>query len=955
MAQPNLDSRVNEARQQLEMLLSPKPPISGPDGVDMPQPQPNSGFIPSPGEGQPSRMTLNPMGFPDARQAQPGDTPQNGLSLKAMSVDPTVGSNLTIDPSDPKALAELGSDVVFSGPKGEKFRSYTNPNALPEPTQEDNTPVLLEQRRQQAMEALKADGFDGYTPDISDAQQWDSTQQSMIGRAVQDIAAGFNASLARTLSIPRETADRALGLLGLDYMQHGSPQQQTIDALNRMGIPAYEVENLANKIGQGALPALATFTAMQLAAPSMAARQGTGMTAYMMREIGQWAVKHPVLGLWLGQASQAGGKTAVDVINPTSELGKVSTELGGELIGGALPGATKFAVSKIPGVMPAGRLAGKALGAGINTLSDALPTELGNVIKKYNPFYKQPISASSTEPLVNQNFDANRIQTFAKDQVYGMQTYQDKAIENAINSIPTTGTPAQVATRTHNLLQDAEKISKRIVSGFWERVPLRTKIAVSDLRRDIIRLKNELRDYDNTRPDAIIDKLIVETAPQRAPTGLFKATQMTIAKMRDYQGQVGTAMTEERAKDAPREGYIRNLARIADMIDSHVAAMLPNDTSIEQARQMSKRHNDLFSRGPINDILSKRRTGDFRVPQADSIDSLLQKTDGLAALKAVQDGVSTYPRIPTNRFRSANYYSNPFAVTPAEKAQLDELVKSAQDSIRASFREAADQGPEKAVAFSIKNEEAIKALGNVAGELSFAAQKVATALAEKKAITSSALARYAETSPDKAIANIFAQKDPSGTAHQLMIRFRSDPDALEGLRNETLKHFIYNIGKTNPNIMQKMLQEPRYQNLLETVLAPDQYARLTRMVNTAVRLGLEDATSLRQAFASPARTFGRIVGAKIGRMLNTGTIQTPGIISKATGDFVERRFGTTDPADMLAQAVLDPTWESLLYSRIPTTTRDMKAAEVKYRRLFAGINSSFQQTLNRLSKDKEDE
>lgn len=914
MAQLNLDSRVDEARKQLEIMTSPKPPISGPDGVDMPQPQPNSGFIPSPGEGQPSRMTLNPSGFPDARPVNPGETPQMGSS-----------------PSDSPAPA---SD-----------------NALPNPTEIDNTPALLDQKRQQAMEALKAEGFDGYTPDISDAQQWDPTQQHTMGRAVQDIAAGFNVSLARAISAPRETVDRAMGLLGLDYMQHGGPQQNTIDALNRMGVPAYEVENLANKIGQGALPALATWSAMQLAAPAMAANQGVGTAGYLMREIGQWAVKHPVVGLWLGQAANAGGETAVDV---TGKDNVVVRGLG-ELAGGIAPGAAKFAVSKVPGVMPAARLAGKGIGLAGEALADALPTDLGNAVKKYNPFYKQPIAASSSEPLINQNFDANRIQQFSKDQIFASNSYVDKAIENAINSIPTKGTPGQISARTHNLLQDAEKISKRIVSGFWERVPLKTKVSVNDLRQETIKLKTELKDLDNQRPDTIIDKIISETKPQRLPTGQFKPTQMTVQKLRDYQGQIGTAITEERAKDAPREGFIRNLSRLADMVDSHIASQLPNDTSIEQARQMSKRHNDLFSRGPINDILSKRRTGDFRVPQADSIDTLMQKTDGLAALKAVQDDVSTYPRIPTNRFRPASYYSNPFAVTPAEKTQLDQLVSSAQDSIRASFREAADQGPQKAVAFSQKNEDAIKALGNVAGELSFAAQKVSVALAEKKQIAASALARFAETSPEKAVANLFAQKDPAGTARQLMVSFKGDPDALEGLRNEVLKRFIYDVGKTNPNVMQKMMQEPRMENLLRATLASDQYARLTRMVNTAVRMGVEDETSFMQKLGSPAKTFGRIVGAKIGRMLNTGTIQTPGIISKAAGDFVERRFGTTNPADMLAQAVLDPTWESLLYSRIPTTTRDMKAAEVKYRRLFAGINTSYQQTLNRLSKESDNE
>lgn len=822
-------------------------------------------------------------------------------------------------------------------------------NALPEPSPTDNLTTLLQQRDQQADQALKAQGFDGYTADVRNLNDPDS--QHSIARAVQDISAGFMSSIAKNLSLPRETIDRGMGLLGLDFMQHGSPQQQTIDTLNRMGIKTYEIENLANKIGRGALPALATFTAMQLAAPSMAAAQGTGAASYLMREIGSWALKHPVVGMWLGQTSQAGGEIAKNAFgnNPLTEF---AGELAGGLGPGLVKGTGKLALKMIPGSAAVGRMAGKALGSGIDEIASALPTDLGNAIKKYNPFYKQPIAPTYQEGLVNPNLDINRIQQFAKDQIFAAQTYQDKAIENAINSIPSSGTPAQVQTRTHNLLQDAEKISKRIVSGFWDRVPLKKKISVLDLRRDVLAMQKELVDSDNVRPDEMIQKVINATNMVRLPNGTIKAPTPTIQRLRDLASQIGRAITLERASDAPREGFVRNLARLAEMIDDNIALQLPNDTSIEQARQMSKRHNDLFSRGPINDILSKRRTGDFRVPQADSIDTLLQKTDGLAALKAVSDGVSSYPRIPTNRFRPAAYYSSPTAVTPQEKQTLDQMISSAEDAIRGAFREAAEQGPQKAVAYTQKNEDGIKALSKAAGELNFAAAKLSATLSEQKQMQASAFSRFAQTTPDKAVQNIFAQKDPADTARQLMVVFKRDPDALEGFRNAIAGHFIYNVGKLNPNLMLKMLHEPRIGNLLEATLSPEQFQRLSKMTNVAVRMGIEDMGSLKEVIHSVSRTAGKIFGAMLGRRLETGTMQGPQIASQRMAKIMDGIFKTTDPADMLAQAVLDPTWEALLYSRVPTTTRDMKAAMVKYRRLFAGINTAQQQTLNKLSKDK---
>lgn len=865
--------------------------------------------------------------------------------LPAITVDETASPEPVITPPEEPGMVTSGL------PNG---AATDNANFLPEPTPVDNTPELIEQRRQQVLASLRDEGFDGYTPDITRPEQWNQNDQHSVAQAVQDIGAGFNVSLARTLSLPRETVERGLGLLGLDYLQTGSPSQQTIDALNRMGIPAYELENLANKIGKGALPALATYTAMQLAAPAMAAKQGLGAGSYMLREIGQWAMKHPVVGLWLGQASAAGGETAVHMAGDG-----VLTRLGGELAGGLAPaavkGAAKLPFKLVPGSGPLVRGAGKMIGQGIDQIADVLPTDLGNAIKKYNPLYQPPVGGKvPDEAIFNPNLDANRIQTFAKDQIFAAQTYQDQAIEKAIESIPRAGTAAQIQNATHVKLQNAEKISKRIVSDFWKRVPLKTKINVSDLRADLHGLKKELVDLDNQRPDVMLDKILQAISIQRdkATGRMMKAPTPTIQKLRDFQSQIGTAITEERARDAPREGMVRNLARISEMIDDNIAKQLPNNTSIEQARQMSKRHNDLFSRGPINDILSKRRTGDFRVPQGDSIEALMQKTDGLAALRAVHEGVTNFPRVPTTRFLPAAMRGNPFAVTPAEKAALDDMIKTGEDAVRTLFREAMDQSPQKGVAWSTRNDEVIKGLGKAHGELNFAAQKVAAALAEQKAMKASALARFAETSPDAAVKNIFAQRDPADTARRLMVVFKGDPDALEGLRNQVLKEFIYERGKTNPNIMQKMMQEPRMENLLHATLSQDQFDRLKRMVDTAVKVGVEDETGFRAAISAPAKTVGSLVGAFLGRRLNTGTLQAPQIFSNRVGKLVERTLGATDPQDMLAQAVLDPNWEKLLYSRIPSTTKDMKKAEALYRRMFAIMDTTKNAALDRFKSDE---
>lgn len=832
------------------------------------------------------------------------------LSFQQMQADPTVGAGID------------------------------NANKLPDPTPQ--SPVLdqLNARAAQAEQSMKDNGFDGYLPDLKDANV-SPEDQSRVMQAVTDFAAGFNTSLAKGLSLPRETVDRGMAMLGLDYMQSGSPTQHTIDALNRMGIKTYEVESLANKIGQGSLPAIATWGAMVLAAPELAAAQGTGMLPLLGKGLGEWLTKHPVAAFWFGQTGNAGGETAVHMTGNDNML----TRMGGELAAGALPSAVRktamLPLKLIPGSTTAFRMGTQAVGKGINAISDALPQDLGNVVKKYNPLYKQ-ISVPR-DPLVNQNFNPDRLNTFAQDQLLAAQHYQDLAIERAIQSVPKVGEPAQLSKAMHDRLLEAEKISKNIVSSFWKRVPLKSKMDVSELRQDVIKFRNSLADLDNQRPDEMIQKVMDTVRLRQEPgSGRFVAPTPTLQKMRDLQSQIGRAITLEKANDAPREGMIRRLVELSELIDNNIANAFPNSTTIQQARAMSKSHNDLFSRGPVDAILSKRRSGDFRTAPEDAVAALTSRTEGLSALYNVRDSILNYP---TARFVKK--------INPAEEDTLHNMIKSAQDAIRSEWRNLAEQNPNKAIAFSQRNEDQIKAIGDVAGELQFAGMKVKAAIEARDQITKSALARFAATDAEKAVSRIFADKNPAQLARDLMIHFRGDPDALEGLQNQVLKEFIYNRAKTNPNVMREMLDGTQYGDLMRATLSNEQYARLSKMVNTAVRLGAENEATMKSAFRAPFSTVGRIIGAHIGRQVAPGTIQGPGIFANIGKRYMERIFQSTDPEDLLARAVVDPNWERLLYSRIPETTADMQSAKTTFRRIFASVHSAEQRAIAHFSKSED--
>lgn len=874
----------------------------------------------NPETGQPTRIFPNPEGAPN------GEQPSSGVvSDEPREIKPSfgvTGIDAQTQPTQPM-------------PPMQGFEAI-DPNKT------------LDNLDAQITTAMKEKGQD-YVPDIKDFGNLTEEDKAHTVSAIQDFGAGFNHSLAKTLSLPNEVIDKGLALIGVDVMQYGRPTDNTIKALNRLGIPTYEVDNLANKMGHGSFEALTEWAALQATAPYLAAQQGMTTAKFLAREIGNFTMRHPILSAWLGQTGKAGGETAQAVTGSHNPL----VEFGGEMAGG-IGGDLAFRTARRAGSLAMKPIRPIVNGAA-NLIADNLPSDMADVVRRYNPFYKPtPPAGVRSEGLVRDDYDPRNVQNFAQNQVDGSMMRQEQALNDAIESVPSTGTAASIQRRMHEKLQEAEKISKRIVGDFWKRVPLRTRIPVNQLQRDAQALRAELVDNENTRPDALIQKVLEVSSPMRDPaTGRMQKSTPTINKLRDLQSQIETEKSMERAKDAPREGFIRNLIRLSEIIDDNIAASLPNDTTIAQARAMSRRHNDLFSRGPINDILAMKRTREFRVNPGESVDKLLDKDGGLEALKQVRDQILQYPVVPTTKFRPKG--ASNLAATQADKTTLDGMVKDAEDSIRAMFREAASTGgPKAGVKFEQTHGAQIKALANVSGELGLAVQKVNIALLQKAAIEKSALSRFAQADADKAIARIFNDQDPAAVARDLIKHFAGDADAMSGLRSGIISELVYNRAKNNPTKVRELL-DGRFGRLVDQVLTLEQKNRLNRIVDTAVRIQMGETKTLRGklfgAKFSPGIILGRVIGARVGSAVSHtfgghGNIQTPSIFANMGARFFEKATQQIPADQLLNMAIIDPTWEKMLYSRIPLTTNDFKRAVRTYRRFLATLDTAKDQAID---------
>lgn len=868
------------------------PPISGPGDT----------FVPPGDPGQPKRVyiyTGNKEGNP---QGVPGGVE---VPLPAGSGD---GTSVSGAPQSP--------------PGSGTGTTATIPQMTPDV---DAQAKQLDQLDQLAAQAMKEGGFTGYVPPIQDAVKTPEGRQSLYS-AVTDFAAGFNHEAAKAVALPEEVFDKGMALLGLDYMQHGSPTQRTINAIARMGIPIYQVENEANKLGQGALPALATWAAIQASAPMLAARTGVSATQMVMKEIGDWALKHPVLGMWLGQTSAAGGQIARDKAGDNPLVG-----LAGELAGGIAGGG----VARIG--MATGRFAGRTVGRAVNAAVDwaGAPTAVRNMVQKYNPLYQVP-PKPFTESVADAVPDIAYTQSYAEDQVAGLKMQMDDAVSRAVASVRSTG-PSNVQQRVmHSNLQEAEKISNRLVEDVWKKVDQSIRVPVKDMFNDIVDFRASIKDTPSIAPVGKIKEGLRLSGLTRDPnTGQMVRTLPTVRRLRDFISSIRNEVVREQASDAPRDGYIRNLNRLAAIVEDNIANQFPQNTRLAQARAASTLHHDMFSRGPIADILAKRYRGDFRIDPSGSVEALLQRPDGV---KAVRDMVTTLsnPKYPT---------------TADEKRIIQQVQTDMENSLRNMWREEAANGPDKAVRWNSRIQGQIKALARVASELQLASQKAATAAQVNEDIGKSALARYAATSAEKAVKNLFAQRNPADIARQLIRQLSGDPDALRGFQSQVVQELI-GRAKSDPVNMRNLLNTPHIQQLIEAVLTSSQRGRLNKIVNDSIRLTSgEDKGFIRHNFLR-FTLLGRIMGAWVGRALPGTTLQGQAIFARGGARLAEKLFKATPPEQMMKLAIIDPNWEQMLYSRFPTTVKEMRIAARHYRRLFALADNARKEASKALGMDK---
>jgi hypothetical protein len=834
---------------------------------------------------------VDPSGSPTAAPVQADITKLSDDELKALYAKQSAPVSSVEDTSaKAPAAATLGSTILGGL---ELANPIKNPFVPP-----------------RAISALVGQNEPSAEPNVSDP-----TQHSTVYNTVVDWAKGFNHELARALALPDEAANEVLHMVGLGVYKPGEKVAETEAKMKALGINTGAVDSLANRIGRENFKGLATLATLGMAAPAMVAKQGTGVVANITRDMGATLSKYPGLSQFLQMGGDAGAIVAQDATKSNNPAIATAGALGGALATSAtIKGGQKL-------LRGAGSIVESLAGSKALSVPSAAEAFLNR--SKTAPFSSEPIRAYNADPEI--------ARVFAEQAVEAANLRMNRALEDAVNSVPTKGmSPEQAQVYLRQSLDRAERIGNRIVSSFWERVPKKAPVPMSDIRRQVDVMRDELVDKPSQAPLEFMDKLYNLSLPIRDPaTGKMIPSLPSIERLRDLRGEIRRARVSESASVAPNDGLVRNYNRLESIIDRGIQDAIPGDVSIDQARKVSILYHDLFSRSNLNSVMSRNATGAERVDPEQTLTKLMGRYKGVQDITDVRNSL-VYKRAPGGLS---------YAVTKEERAQLQQLTIDAENAIREEFRQAASEGgPQAASAFVGKHEKTIRSLAQVSAELELASNKINQTLAEQKALQAGALAKYASTNPNVSVKRILVAAKPSAMANEVMLTLRNDPDAIQGFRASFIDELLVRT-KGDPTKVKLFLDQPGRSELYQTVLGPNDFARLKRNLNIAYRIANGDEQLTTRHLIGRVSILARIIGAQVGRqishMTGGGTIQVPGIVSRSFAKTSERLFKASNPTDLFVQSILDPKWEKLLLSREPRTTLEGRNYVKTMRRLLA--------------------
>ena len=788
---------------------------------------------------------------------------------------------------------------------------------------------------------------------------------------------GANEQIAKLLGFPLDVVNDALYLTGLKESPPGGATQAVLDTFKSMGIrlPAGAQRTLDEKIGAEVITQLVGYGAARLAAPTLAAGKPG-----VLQSIGAELEARPVTGAVASVTSAPG-------VVVGGQYGKQGVGAAGEYLGENVGGEEGARI---------GRKLGEGVGEAFGSLAGGVATSVlgAPLLRSVIPDVEKGGFKPFTAPLIDPDAMPSDAVASAKQAVTRQLEAVDRRIVQTIERVNAQRlSPAKAAAWLRTSLERTYSHAREIENSAWDQVDKNTPIDLAPVWQVMQRQMTD--NWEGAKPAKII-KDFMEKAIVQSADGDVDVVAQPFSWVRQLRSNLRVEIMNNAGSVPAAKAQNRDmqgaLTEIEQAVMASISRSIPEEAAWVRARQISQTINERFTRGPIGQLLALDHQASDRIPAELTAKTLLQNPGGVAALLKSAEPVSQrmgpiasggqpgvrmttaepLPAEPRQAFSEASRQTvgtpvlgNLDAAGRARNATgLDAAIRSEfEDAAKAAAKNDIDMGRRSVLLakggedFAKEVREDIDRLAGVSTDIKTAGQTLGRLWRAREAFEKSAVARFAERDPDKAIADIFNQQDPAAAAKDLLRKMRGDPDAVAGLRAGIVQHFMGLGGNRSLAVANRRLAEDtRWGRVFQEVLGASDSERFRNMVAAGARLETGDTAMATRAAAGVTSWLAGWVGLTTGHIASklnpsqAGALSYPSQMKRTFQNMAAKAFDYDNPWSVLAQAVNDPKQEAFLMSQMPFNAQTGRAAERQLRRAFIAGRALYEHQIDSFDK-----
>lgn len=686
-----------------------------------------------------------------------------------------------------------------------------------------------------------------------------------------DIIAAANSKLAGILGAPVDLVDAAMKQAGLDgiFDNPGGAKDAIISAFEKVGIGA-DRKKIENEFFGDVGDAVGENLLM------LSAFMAAAPT--MLAKQGSGAMSELVRQLGSGIVRYPG----------TAVAAEMTAGLGGE--GGAAAGSNFGPMGEAIGGM-IGSMAGAAAPyTGVGTVVSATGNAI-NAAKNVGRAAQIGREGAAMGPVLRDS--APQVDLIA-DAVRGDQMRVDNIIERLTAKMTQGADPLESAEALQAVQRAAYPQARKIEGDYWGKVDLKRTLPSAGLKmfRDQMIRATAKEGRSEWLPGDLLAK--IKALPPKASMQSLRAIR-TLAFDRLQSGTVPTQQGTMPVSDTLR----RNLNSLVREIDNQIETAFPNDVALKQATSFTRWLHGKFTRGPVAQF-ARPRANEETLPdiEAAARQALRQKKFG------------------------------PATADIADELEMPAMRTAAEQFVRGQLEaEVQRMGPEAAQKF-VKQPSVrsfLRSYPEVAAEWQATGQRLQRMTQFRKEVMNSAFVKEAGEHPEQAIRKIITQRSPKNAA-LLMKRISKNPEAVDAAKNQTILE-LEAMAQGDPSKILTILGSRDTRNAVGRVLGND-LDRLERIAREAANLMQVDQNGTARYLV---RRGARVMGAWLGRKLNTGTLQAPEFGGRLSQKLVDDWLGSTEN-DIFSKAVRYPAWEAVLKARLPQSNSEVRRLKTLVRR-----------------------